>query len=527
MAFPLTPTVGDRHTESGLRYKWTGDSWDLVDVGVGQQLILSTVDPISGQDIGQPGTIWRNTTSGDAYRFEKNLAVVPSPIVVEVAYNNWQVFGFYAVQSLTLNPGSEIVSFTATHRMPAGTTVTMFAGVCSGHPVPDGTGPSVSVTSQLGGYIASDTVVAVNPDLTSSWGSVDLTFSFPGVPLPSLVTIELFYVGTPTPFGNYGGGWFASVADAYPGGQAFRQPSNVDLAFKLVTSRVSADDWVLVTADPKFVESAAAPSGNRIDGVGYKDGDLWYNSTNDVVSYYYSGSWDTLKAIYDNTIINNISSTYTQGALEELSSFLSVAEGGARFIGSYSPSTNFADFTPSSAYVDGVLPSANTLTSPDFLVVIEEAVGQAPAPAVQMYKGDYLIAYPATNTWVHLPIGSALGSVLTLPEMPNSYAGYANYTVAVDSSETSLEFIPKDDFQSFSNTLEPVSTSVGDQWFDPAAQIERVLVGPSTWVRHSYVQESAGIPPASPSSGQLWYNSSTSTLYIYDVSTVPASWVSL
>jgi hypothetical protein len=67
MAFPAAPIVGQTHTEAGLDYSWSGNSWDLT-TGTFQELIESTVNPTAG-DVSDVGTIWRNTTTGDAWQY--------------------------------------------------------------------------------------------------------------------------------------------------------------------------------------------------------------------------------------------------------------------------------------------------------------------------------------------------------------------------------------------------------------------------------------------------------------------------
>lgn len=74
MAFPLGPVVGQQHTEVGLDYIWTGNTWDLV-VNTYQELIESTVNPTPA-DVSSVGAVWRNTTSGSAWQYTEISAGV-------------------------------------------------------------------------------------------------------------------------------------------------------------------------------------------------------------------------------------------------------------------------------------------------------------------------------------------------------------------------------------------------------------------------------------------------------------------
>ena len=70
MAFPLTPTVGQQHTEVDVKYEWSGSSWDLV-VESYQKLLENLTDP-TVSDFADQGDIWRNTTTGDAWEYSVN-----------------------------------------------------------------------------------------------------------------------------------------------------------------------------------------------------------------------------------------------------------------------------------------------------------------------------------------------------------------------------------------------------------------------------------------------------------------------
>lgn len=89
MAFPLTPTIGDQHTESGINYTWTGTSWDLV-IETFQKLIDSTVDP-TASDTALQGQVWRNSTTGDAWEYSANLTTSVSEWVRIVSEKSVQI----------------------------------------------------------------------------------------------------------------------------------------------------------------------------------------------------------------------------------------------------------------------------------------------------------------------------------------------------------------------------------------------------------------------------------------------------
>ena len=89
MAFPLTPTIGDQHTEAGINYTWTGTSWDLV-VETFQKLIDSTVDP-TASDTALQGQVWRNSTTGNAWEYSANATTGTSEWVKIVSEKSVQI----------------------------------------------------------------------------------------------------------------------------------------------------------------------------------------------------------------------------------------------------------------------------------------------------------------------------------------------------------------------------------------------------------------------------------------------------
>lgn len=89
MAFPLTPTVGQIHTEIDIKYEWTGTSWDLV-TETYQKLIESTVDPTPA-DVALQGQVWRNTTSGHGWEYSENSSTGASEWVRIVSEKSVQI----------------------------------------------------------------------------------------------------------------------------------------------------------------------------------------------------------------------------------------------------------------------------------------------------------------------------------------------------------------------------------------------------------------------------------------------------
>lgn len=89
MAFPLTPTVGQIHTEIDIKYEWTGTSWDLV-TETYQKLIESIVDPTPA-DVALQGQVWRNTTSGHGWEYSENPSTGTSEWVRIVSEKSVQI----------------------------------------------------------------------------------------------------------------------------------------------------------------------------------------------------------------------------------------------------------------------------------------------------------------------------------------------------------------------------------------------------------------------------------------------------
>lgn len=526
MAFPLTPIVGDTHTEAGLRFRWSGNSWDHIDSERAQELYLSTVDP-TPSDTAPYGSIWRNTTTGEAYRAEENRRATGS-IITEGTLSSvvsGTSSGINRVrQSLTSPPAGAVVLskidikllfFSGTNSVDI--TVDLFAGedVISG----------VSDLPSLSPVLDSVTESISHPSPGSS-GYEIVSFVFPsgGVVVSGKHTVVLTMtnvLGTQPAFSFTSDG-------SYTGGQYGPQTAD-DLRFEATYTTVGGLEWNKVQSRQDVLAVGPEPTF-KSDGTNLIDGDFWFEGVSNEWHFRSAGQWSHMRAYYDNSIASVLTSSNTQSAIEEIDAVVDVIGGGSRFIGTYAPISNTVDFTASSGYADGTLPAANTLVPADFLVVTEQAIGQAPAPAVQMYKGDYLIADTVNNVWIHLQLGNPLISFLDLADTPTSYTGEQFSALSVNSLENGIEFVQSGDVQSFYDSSAPTSLIVGNQWNDSITSREKVapIAGSSTlWQEQVYVQTSSGVPPSTPYSGQLWYDNSSNTLYIYDVSTTPASWVSL
>jgi hypothetical protein len=205
-------------------------------------------------------------------------------------------------------------------------------------------------------------------------------------------------------------------------------------------------------------------------------------------------------------------------------------ELGISFVGSYNPTTNQANFTTLSGLPDGTLPAASTVGN-SFVIVTQQATGQAPAPVVPMNKGDFLVADPVANTWTLIPVGTALDEFTDYLDTPATYVGSVGYNVAVNATETGLEFVPGTDVQSIYSAGAPATRANGsalqngDQWLDTSTNREKHWNG-TAWQDQVYtVVTATSTPPASPVSGRLWYDKATSTLFIWD--TLATKWVAV
>lgn len=525
MAFPLSPTANQYHTEAGLRYKWTGTSWDLLDSSSDNQvLITSTADPVTGLDTAPHiGAIWRNTSTGEAFRYETLSG--PSPLFVDLTNSSsTTAYVPYPRQSVTFLSTTTVSTYGAVFSVSVGSsfdaTLKIFTGESSATHM-NSSGETLLGSAPL--YTSSTQSISHSGGASTEGIFVDFNVgqSFPGGKHTFIIEItNSVPANQPQSKSN--------INDPYPGG--FFAAPTWDSAFKITgTQTGDVQEWNLVQAAPSFITQNASPTV-RESGEPLKEGDVWINATTSSIYYRSSiNTWVPIKAVYDDTIVNILSSTNTQEAIEEIDAIYDVAEGGSRFVGTYAPSTNTADFVASSGYADGTLPSANTLTAPDFLIVVEEAIGQAPAPTVQMYKGDYLLADPGTNTWIHYQFGGTPLSFLLLSDTPGSYSGQNGQILKVNSGESGLEFanaLAADNHSYLIIAGGPTVFNDSDIWVDETILAESVGTG-GQWLYTSPVVVTSTTPPTGASNGLLWYDRDSLTLYIYDVSISPASWVAI
>ena len=523
MAFPLTPAANEYHTEAGLRYKWTGVSWDLLDSSSDNQvLITSTTDPVNGLDTAPHiGTIWRNTSTGKAFRYETLPG--PSPLVVDLS-GSPSITGHspYPRQSVTFEGTTLVSTYGVTFFVTVGSsfdaTLKVFTGESS-------SGLFSSGESLFGAPLFTSTTQSISHSGGASDEDTFVDFNV-GQSFPNGVHSFIIELTNTVPADQPQ--VRSDTNSPYPGG--FFGATSWDIAFKMTGTQIGDGyEWNPVKAAPSFMAQSAPPN-TRDSGDPLKEGDIWIDSTTSSIYYRSPAStWIPIKAVYDNTLVNVLTSTNTQGAIEEIDAIYDVVEGGSRFIGTYAPSTNTADFLASTGYTDGVLPSANLLYASDFLVVTEEGIGQAPAPAVQMYKGDYLFDWKDTNTWVHYQFGSSAPSFLSLSDTPGSYSGQSGQIVQVNSPESGLEFaspLAADNHSFYIIAGGPTVFKDSDIWIDETALTESVGTA-GVWKYTSPVAVTSTTPPTGVSDGSLWYDRDSSTLYIYDVSINPPSWVAV
>lgn len=518
MAFPLSPTTGQRTTESGIRYYWTGNSWDHIDAVRGQELIVSTTDPRDGIDIRPVGSVWRNTTTGAAYR-------------METARGRGGIFSFGnngGPGSLYSNPDRIRQSFSIQTSSINQINIDFF-NTTVGEVINVNLAIYEGEDSSQSGLLTGDAIFGANTALYASsstyvttGGAQDVSFPF-AASLPT--GIYTLYVEQFSAAGLPLTSSFRTSPSRTSGFRFFNNGSSQEVSLRLNGVFGTDEVWEPLTISQEFIVSAAIPL-NKKNGEAIDYGDLWFNPTDNTLEVYDGGGWRKVEASYENALTSlHIASITTTGAINELDVYIDTLEQTVKFIGSYQPSTNTASFTALSGYASGVLPAANTLSSPGFLIVTEQAVGQAPAPAVPMLKGDYLIADPATNVWTHVDIGTAISSFLALTDTPSTYTGSATYTLRVNSSETGVEFAQAGDVHSYLDASAPTIEKTGDEWVS-TDYTESVAIDLTNWRQHAYVAETSGTPPTAYP-GRLWYDQSTSSLFIYDDSLVPPTWVEI
>jgi len=524
MAFPLNPILQERHTEESINYRWTGSSWDVVSDF--QELILSTADPINGTNTAPEGAIWRNTTTGSAWQYTTSGQTLDSPQYF--VYNNLTASSgvswgnpTHKRQSFTLSSAVRVNDIKVSLRRSAGTasgTITMYLYNGSDST----TSPSSPVSSLgLGSLIQS---VTVNDTTTTAATYSTVTFTFNKI-LPAGTYTFLLLSSATT--GDLVAGRSTTT---YSGG--FRDANAADLAFSLSATPASySSGWKSITHSPSIQIGTVSPTAQE-SGSSLVVGDLWYNTTAgfEGLAYWTGTGWVAIRTFYDPTLQNVFAQNDNQGVIDEIDAIVDRLETGINFIGTYNPITNQADFTTLSGLTDGTLPAASTVGN-SFLVVIRQAVGQSPAPVVQMNRGDFLVADPVANTWTLASVGDALEKFTEYFDVPSTYVGAAKSNLLVNATEDGLEFGFVDDTQSIRSAGAPTerpSTEplhLGDQWLDTTTNNEKHWDG-ADWRNQVYVRVTdTTTAPSSPVSGTLWYDKTTSTLFIWD--TLANRWVAV
>jgi len=332
MAFPAAPFVGQTHTEVGLDYVWSGGSWDLA-VSTYQELIESTVNPTAG-DVSDVGTVWRNTTTGDAWQYTT-------------------VFGGGAEWVQIVNLPSIQVDYNPT-------TQTSGAALVPGDlAIDDGTGTDVGVLRYWDGaawrsidtyYDNTVAAMAGNPDTTQE--AIDVLAS-----RISLLTKGLSYFGTydantntadftaasgltdgalPVADASNQDSYLVVTVDGTPGtgplagtfmdkgdwiisdGVSWTHldiSTNVDQftelidtpasytgsAGKIVAVNSTATALEFVTAvDTHSIYAATSPT-TRVNGTALQTGDRWINSTTLVPSTWSGTAWQMVSPVIVST----------------------------------------------------------------------------------------------------------------------------------------------------------------------------------------------------------------------------------
>lgn len=293
-------------------------------------------------------------------------------------------------------------------------------------------------------------------------------------------------------------------------------------------------EWVQIVSDGS-VQVLAAPPNTQHDGSQLQDGDIWIDSSNNVISYRTTtATWEAVKISFDNTTAALTGSpTTTQEAIDILASRVSVLLKGLSFYGTYSPAIDFADFITLSGLADGALPAASASNQDTYLIV--DAAGTVPVGGVlagtTMYPGDWVIS--DGTSWTHLSLSGLIQSFIGHPDTPANYTGAAGKIVKVNSAETGLEFVTVSDTHSiFASSLTyplpagpqfrdvPTNTiplQVGDRWIDSETLNPYVYTG-GGWQPIVPVIITSGAQPTQTTGGLLWYNTSNSTLFVRDSS---------
>lgn len=280
-------------------------------------------------------------------------------------------------------------------------------------------------------------------------------------------------------------------------------------------------EWVRIVSDKSIQISATQPI-TQPDGTTLQAGDIWIDSANSDRAFYFTvgGSWEPLKIYFDNTTANLVGApTTTQEAIDILAQRAATLTKGLSFVGSYDATTDQADFTTVSGLTDGPLPAAGITNENTYLIVtVSGTPTTGPLTGTAMKVGDYVVSDGVT--WTLVPLSASVTDFTGLTDTPSSYVGQAGKFVAVNSTETELEFVSSPDTHSILQATEPTlrpngsALSVGDRWVDSTTLNTYVYNG-ATFDR--VVPVIVGTTaPTQTTEGLLWYNPNVNVLYVRD-----------
>lgn len=289
-------------------------------------------------------------------------------------------------------------------------------------------------------------------------------------------------------------------------------------------------EWVRIVSDKSVQISATQPT-TQPDGTTLQAGDIWIDTNNSDSAYYWTtgGVWAPLRIYFDNTTASlSPTPSTTQEAIDILAQRAAVLTKGISFIGTYDASADFADYTTISGFVDSALPAPGVANENTYLVVnVDGTPATGSLAGTAMAAGDYVVS--DGTTWTHIPLSTSVTTFTGLTDTPSSYVGQAGKIVAVNSTETALEFVSAADTHSILQATEPTlrpdgsSLLVGDRWVDSTTLNTYVYNG-ANFDRIVPVIVSTTVPTQT-TEGLLWYNTNVSTLYVRD--NTAAAWIGI
>ena len=319
-------------------------------------------------------------------------------------------------------------------------------------------------------------------------------------------------------------------ADIAEQGQIWRNSTTGDAWEYSENFQTGASEWVRIVSDKSVQISATQPSAQP-DGTQLQPGDIWIDSTNSNAAYYRTAvnTWAPLTIYFDNTVANLAGPPVTtQAAIDVLALRADLLSKGISFVGTYNAATDSADFTTSSGLTDGALPAAGVTNQATYLVVGTDGTpATGPLAGTSMATGDWIIS--DGTTWTHLSLATSITTFTGLTDTPANYTGSAGKIVAVNATETGLEFVASADTHSILAATEPTIRPTGsplvagDRWVDSTTLNTYVYNGASfARVVPVIVSTSA---PTQTTEGLLWYNPNVSVLYVRD--NTAAAWVGI